>query len=382
MKEDTMPPEKLFTPGPTAVPWQVLETMSRPLIHHRTAEFREIHREAADNLKYVYRTKNPVVILTASGSGAMESAVVNLTRVGEKAIVIEVGKFSERWRELGEAYGLDLVVLKAEWGDPINPDQVAKAFEENPGVGTVFVTHCETSTGVLQDVKTIARIAHENGALIAVDGITSLCAQNVQTDDWGLDAVVGGSQKGFMTPPGLSFISLSENALERMEAGRHPVFYFDLLKAVKSLEKDDTPYTPAHTVIIALNEALRMIKQEGLENVIRRHTRNAKATRAAVKALGLKLFSSMPCNATTAVLPPDGTADKIRSHMVEKHGVRIAGGQGPVKGKIIRLGHLGYYHDADVVAMISALESTLIELGLSDKPGRGIEALLQSFADE
>lgn len=377
-----MPPEKLFTPGPTAVPWQVLETMSRPLIHHRTKEFREIHREAAENLKYVYRTSNPVVILTASGSGAMEAAVANLTKVGEKAIVVEVGKFSERWRELGEAYGLDLVVVKAEWGDPINPDQVAKAFDENAGVGIVFVTHCETSTGVLQDVKTIARIAHENGALIVVDGITSLCAQNVQTDDWGLDAVVGGSQKGFMTPPGLSFISLSERARERMEAGGHPVYYFDLTKAVKALEKNDTPYTPAHTVIIALNEALRMIKQEGLENVIRRHTRNAKATRAAVKALGLKLFASMPCNATTSALPPDGTADKIRNHMVERYGVRIAGGQGTVKGKIIRLGHLGYYHETDIYTMMSALEGTLVDLGLNDAPGRGIEALLHSFAED
>lgn len=377
-----MIPKKLFTPGPVEVPWRVLETLSRPLIHHRTEEFRKIHLEAVEGLKEVYRTTNPVVILTSSGSGAMEAALVNLTRPGDKALVIVVGKFSERWRDLAEAYGLDVVVLEGEWGHPIDPDAVERALEENPGVSVVLTTHSETSTGVLQDIKTISRHAHKHGALILVDGITGLCAQVVQTDDWNLDVVVGGSQKGFMTPPGLAFLSLSEAARARMERRRHPVFYFDLIKAVKSQEKGDTPWTPAHTLIIALNEALRMIREEGLENVIRRHTRNAKAVRAAVKALGLQLFASMPCNATTAVLPPEGTADNIRNHLYDHYGVRIAGGQGPIKGKIIRLGHLGYYHEPDMYTMIGALERTLHDLGMNDDLGHGTTALLHSFAEK
>lgn len=211
-----MKSKRLFTPGPVEVPQRVLETQARPLIHHRTPEFRAILEEALDHLKYVYKTKNPVLILTSSGSGAMEAAVVNLTRPGERVLVTVVGKFSDRWRELGESYGLDVVLVKSKWGDPASPDDVKKTLDDNPDVGVVFTTHSETSTGVLQDVKSIARTAHEHGALVVVDGITSLGSQVVETDAWGLDVVIGGSQKGVMSPPGLAFISLSEAARERM----------------------------------------------------------------------------------------------------------------------------------------------------------------------
>ena len=255
-------------------------------------------------------------------------------------------------------------------------------FEAHPDIDVVFTTHCETSTGVLQDVKSMSRIAHDNGALMVVDGITGLCAQVVETDDWNLDVVIGGSQKGFMIPPGLAFLSVSESAQERMEGNGHPVYYFDLKKALRSYETDDTPWTPAMTLVIALNEALKMIREEGLENVIRRHARNAKAVRLAAKALGLRLLASIPANATTAVIPKEGTADDIRSHLDTVYGVKVAGGQGELKGKIIRLGHLGYYHETDMYTMISALEATLYDLGLNETVGKGIEALLHQFRDE
>ena len=257
-----------------------------------------------------------------------------------------------------------------------------EAFKSHPDISIVFTTHCETSTGVLQDVKTMSRVAHDNGALIVVDGITSLGAQVVETDAWHLDVVIGGSQKGFMMPPGLATLSVSDAAHERMERNDHPVYYFDLRRALRSYETDDTPWTPAMTLVIALNEALKMIREEGLEDVIRRHTRNAKAVRLAAKALGLELFASIPANATTAVVPPEGTAGDIRAHLDNVYGVKVAGGQAELKGKIIRLGHLGYYHETDMYTMIAALEATLYDLRLSKTMGRGLEALLHQFRDE
>ncbi|MDH3217328.1 MAG: aminotransferase class V-fold PLP-dependent enzyme, partial [Candidatus Krumholzibacteria bacterium] len=220
------------------------------------------------------------------------------------------------------------------------------------------------------------------GALIVVDGITSLCAQVVQTDDWNLDVVIGGSQKGFGTPPGLAFISLSEAAQERMDLAGHPVYYFDLKKALTSLNKGDTPWTPAVTLVIALNQALRMIREEGLDEVIRRHTRNAKAVRLAAKALGMPLLASVPANATTAVVPKSGMANDIRKRLDEGYGIKVAGGQGELKGRIIRLGHLGFYDEPDMYTMISALESALFDLGLTKAMGKGIEALLHQFRSD
>jgi aspartate aminotransferase-like enzyme len=377
-----MKPKRLFTPGPVQVPWQVLEKTSQPLIHHRTPDFREIFREASENLQYVYKTTSPVLILTSSGSGALEAAVVNLTRPGEKALITVMGKFSERWRDLAVAYGLDPVIIEAEWGTPVTPEQVEQAFKDNPGIDIMFTTHSETSTGVLQDVQSFSRIAHENGAVICVDGITSLCSEVVETDDWNLDIVVGGSQKGFMAPPGLAFMSVSEAAKDRMERRGHPVFYFDLKKALASYEKWDTPWTPALTLVIAVNEALRMIREEGLDNVVHRHARNAAAVRDAAKALGLPLLATVPSNCTTAVVPKGGTADEIRKHLEDEYGVKVAGGQGHLKGNIIRLGHLGDYWETDMYTMISALDATLYDLKINDSMGKGVEALLQRFRNK
>jgi serine---pyruvate transaminase len=370
---------KLFTPGPTAVPAEVLETQARPLIHHRTEEFRKSLTASMQGLQYILNTKNPVVVLTASGSGAMEATVVNLTQPGETVIVIEVGKFSERWREIAEAYGVRVVVVKADYGSVASPTDVDRAFRETPGATVLFATHSETSTGALQDVAAFANVARSHGALIAVDAITSAGAHEVRTDEWGLDAVVGGSQKGVMIPPGLGYVALSERALAKMRAGRHPVYYFDLLKAVASAEKGDTPYTPAISLVLALECALEMMQKEGIENVIARHDANASAVRAAVTAMGMKLLASVPSNATTAVLTPGDSAGSITKHIEKRYGVKIAGGQGSLKGKIVRIGHLGYYDETDMYTVVSAFEATLNDLGLVKTFGAGVEALRASY---
>ena len=370
---------KLFTPGPTAVPAEVLETQARPLIHHRTDEFRKSLTASMQGLQYILNTKNPVVVLTASGSGAMEATVVNLTQPDETVIVIEVGKFSERWREIAEVYGVRVVVVKADYGSVASPADVDRAFRDNPGAKVLFATHSETSTGALQDVAAFAEVARSHGALIAVDAITSAGAHEVRTDEWGLDAVVGGSQKGVMIPPGLAYVALSERALAKMRAGRHPVYYFDLLKAVASAEKGDTPYTPAITLVLALECALEMMRKEGIENVIARHDANGSAVRAAVTAMGMKVLASVPSNATTAVLTPGDSAGSITKHIEKRYGVKIAGGQGSLKGKIVRIGHLGYYDETDMYTVVSAFEATLNDLGLVKTFGAGVEALRASY---
>ncbi len=366
---------RLFTPGPTAVPAEVLETQAQPLIHHRTQAFRDALAGVMRDLQYVMRTKNPVVVLTASGSGAMEAVVVNLTARGEKVIVTELGKFSERWREIAQAYGVEVVSVKAEWGTPVMPDQVEEAFRRNSDAKVLFTTHSETSTGVLQDVAAFAQIAHQHKALIVVDGITSIGCHDVDTDGWGLDAMVGGSQKGMMIPPGLAFVSLSDAAVARMGSPRHGVYYFDLLKAVRSAEKSDTPYTPAISLVLALARALEMIRDEGLESVIARHTANAGAVRAAVSAMGLELLASVPSNATTAVVPPEGAAGEITRMMEHEHDVKIAGGQATLKGRIVRLGHIGHYNAGDMKTMITAFEAVCRELGIVEATGPGVKAL-------
>ncbi|UCG51139.1 MAG: alanine--glyoxylate aminotransferase family protein [Candidatus Latescibacterota bacterium] len=370
---------RLFTPGPTEVPWQVREKMSRPLIHHRTDEYRKIQGETIEGLQWLMRTKNPVLLLTCSGTGAMEASLVNLTRPGDQVLVTVVGKFSNRWKEIAEAYGLDVVAVEARWGDPVSPRDVAAALDANPDVKIVFTTHAETSTGVLQDVKTMTQLAHKHGALIVVDAITSLCAEEVETDAWGLDVVIGGAQKGVMIPPGLAFLTVSDAAREGMERAGHPVYYFDLVRALKSYEQGDTPWTPGIASVVGLHESLAMLKAEGLENVKARHAANARATRAAVQALGLELLASAPANCTTPVVFGEGRADTVRKHLNDVYGLRVAGGQAQLKGKIVRIGHLGHYFEADMLMLMSAFESTLKDLGMVDSVGRGVEAMFGEY---
>lgn len=371
---------RLFTPGPTAVPAEVLESQARPLVHHRTETFQKAFAEVTEGLKLVMKTENPVVVLAASGSGAMEAAVVNTTAPGEKVIVTEMGKFSERWRDIASAYGMETVSVTAEWGTPVSPDAVERAFADHPDATALLTTHSETSTATLQDVEAFARIAHANDALIVVDGITSIACHDVRTDEWGLDALVGGSQKGVMIPPGLSYIAFSERAIKKMKAGRHPSFYFDMVKALASAEKNDTPYTPAISLVFALQAALRMIREEGIDTVIERHSANAAAVRAAVGAMGLELLSkTSPSNATTAVMAEDFAKD-ITKKMEHEHGVKIAGGQGKLSGRIVRLGHLGHYYPQDMRTMMMAFEKVCSDLGLVTTTGPGVIALERSYA--
>lgn len=371
--------KRIFTPGPTEVPAQVLGELSKPLIHHRTEAFRELHRRLVGDLQSVYGTADPIVILTSSGTGAMEAALVNITLPGETVLITPCGKFGERWGELARSYGLTCVTAAAEWGRPVEPEQVEKALDAHPEISVVFATYVETSTGVRMDLESISRVAREHDVLIVVDAITGLCAETMKADAWDLDAVIGGSQKGFGVPPGLAFISLSERARERVRTAGHPVYYFDLARALDSLNRGDTAYTPAIPLFRALGTSLDLILREGLDAVAERHARNARAVRSAVEALGLTLLSQAPCNATTAVVPPAGTAPAIIASMDDRFGVRIAGGQGKLKGTIFRLGHLGFYEQNDIRTMISALEGALGECRILKTTGDGIRAVLESF---
>lgn len=371
--------KRLFTPGPTEVPERVREALARPLHHHRTAEYRNVQREATEGLQRLMKTRNPVLLMACSGTGAMEAAVANVTRPGEKVLVTDFGKFSHRWKEIAEVYGLEVIAVEAPWGEPVAPEAVERALDGNPGVGAVFTTHAETSTGVLEDVRAIGSIACPRGVLVVVDAIASLAADPVESDAWGLDVVIGSSQKGVMTPPGLAFLSVSEAARERLAGQGRRAYYFDLARALDAYEKGDAPWTPAISLVAGLREALAMIEEEGLANTIERHARNARATRAAVEALGYRVLASAPASCTSAVLFGEGRAEEIRKHLWDVHGMRVAGGQGPLKGRIVRLGHLGYCFESDVFTLVQALESTLLDLGLADSPGRGVGALFREY---
>jgi aspartate aminotransferase-like enzyme len=374
-----MKPSEMFTPGPTRVPQRVQQALAQPMCHHRTEQFRGALKDVTEGLQYVMRTRHPVIVLTASGTGAMEAALANVTAPGERVLVTVCGKFSQRWTEMANAYGLDVVSVEARWGDPVTPEQVQDALDHHDGIGVVLTTHTETSTGVLLDVTGITRVARGHGAVVVVDAITSMCAQELQADAWGIDVVIGGAQKGFGVPPGLGFVSLSERAIERVRQKGHPSYYFSLSRALDSAEKWDTAYTPAIPLVFAMQESLAMIREEGVDNVIRRHESNARAVRAAVDALGLGRLASVSCNATTAVLPKEGKAGDIIRTMETDYGVKISGGQMHLSGKICRLGHLGFYDETDIYMLVCALDGTLVKLGLTQAPGQGIQAAMESF---
>jgi aspartate aminotransferase-like enzyme len=331
-----------MTPGPTPVPEDVMLEMAKPIIHHRTPQFREVIKECEDALKYVLKTENDVVIFAGSGTGAMEAAVANFLSAGDKAICVAGGKFGERWTELCKAYGVDAVNIEVEWGKAIDPVRIKQELEKHKQVKAVFTTQCETSTGTLNDIRAIGKIVSQSEAILVVDAISSLGACELNSDEWKVDVAIGGSQKGLMIPPGLSFCSVSKKAKQKLEASSLPKYYFDIKKALKSLEKNDTPWTPAITLMIGLAKALRMIREEGIEEVVNRHSRLANAVRQAVKALGLELLSNSPANAVTAVKVPktvDGEA--LVKFIKDKKGVWFAGGQAHLKGKIFRIAKPG-----------------------------------------
>lgn len=372
----------LMAPGPTAIPPQVLLAMAKPVIHHRTAEFRAILKETNEGLKYLFRTKNPVVTLSTSGTGAMEAAVVNTLSRGDRAIVVRGGKFGERWGEICEAYGIDTIPIDIEWGYAADPKKIASALKENPDVKAVFTTLCETSTCVRNDIKAIGKIVAQHEAILVVDAVSGLCAEELKTDEWNVDIVVVGSQKALMLPPGLAFASVSPKAQERIEKSDLPKFYLSLSKALKSLEKDDTPFTSAVSLIYGLKESITLLREEGLENVVKRHARLARATRAAAEALGLELLAKAPSNVATAMKMPKGIdADALRKLLTSEMNITVAGGQGHLKGNIIRVAHLGYCSEADTITTISAIEMALRKLGHDCEPGAGVAAAEKALSE-
>ncbi len=371
----------LFTPGPTEVPPEVLAAGAQPIVHHRSPDYEPIFAKVSEDLKYVFQTQNPVVMFASSGTGAMEAAVVSTLSPGDVAITVEGGKFGERWTELCNAFGVKPVVIKVEWATAVTPEQIEQALKENPTAKAVFLTHCETSTGVITDIKAIAEVVNKTDAIVVVDAVSSLGAEELRTDEWGLDVVVTGSQKALMMPPGLAFLSISPKAQKLVETSKCPKYYFSVRKYLKNLADKTTPFTPAVLMTLALDKALQMIKAEGIENCWARHKKLAAATRAGVQALGLELFARQPANVVTAVKVPQGIeGGKIVKTLRNEFGITIAGGQEHLKGKIFRIATLGYYDKFDVTTMMSALELTLKKVGYTFEFGKGIKAAMEVLA--
>ena len=371
----------LLTPGPTPLPPQISLAMAKPIIHHRTPQFQEILKEASLGLKLVFQTVNDVFIISSSGTGAMEAAVINLLSAGDNALVVQGGKFGERWTEISKAYGINAEVINVEWGKAVSPVEISKRLKSNPQIKAVFTTLCETSTGVDNDIQAIAAVVKETSAVLVVDAISGLGAVDLKTDAWGVDVVVAGSQKGLMLPPGLGFITVSPKAWKLVEASKSSRYYLDLRKAKKALDKNDTPFTSSITLIVALNEALKMMQEDGLENIFKRHRAMADATRAAMKALGLELFSSTAASdGVTAVKVPAGIdGEKLVKTMRDTYGVTIAGGQEELKGKVFRIAHMGFIAEFDIITGISCLEKVLAQMGYKFTLGTGIKAAEEVF---
>jgi aspartate aminotransferase-like enzyme len=365
----------LLTPGPTPLPPEVREALGRPIIHHRTSQYRAIFRRTLAGVQTVMQTSQPVICLTSSGTGAMEAAVVNLLSPGDEAIVVLGGKFAERWQELCAAYGIRAVPVPVAYGEAVNPQEVAAALKAHPQAKAVFATLCETSTGVVHDVRSIAALTRESPAVLVVDAISGLLADECQTDAWGIDVVVTGSQKGLMLPPGLAFMSVSDRAWVLVDHAKSPRYYTDLRRYRKALAEDDTPFTSAVSTVVALDEALKLILATGVPHVIRRCAVMAQAARGGVQALGLGLFAKRPSNGVTAVAVPAGVDGKqLTKRMYDRSRVMVAGGQGEMVGRIFRIAHMGHIGPDDVLAGLAALEEALAALGQRVAGGAAVQA--------
>jgi serine---pyruvate transaminase len=368
-----------FTPGPTPVTAEVTAAMSRPILTHRSAEFSAMLREVSDGLRYLFQTKNDVLTLTSSGSGAMEATIVNLLSPGDKVLAIVSGKFGARWVELCDVYGVDVIAIDVPWGEAVNIDVVANSLQTNDNIKAILSTHSETSTGVLHDIEALGALARERDVLLIVDAVSGLGANDLRTDAWGVDVVVTGSQKGLMLPPGLAFVSVSQRAWRASETSRNPRYYFSFDRAKSSLEKGLTPYTPAVSLLMGLAEILHEIQRIGLETIFAHHAVMAGATRAATRAMGLELFAKTPSNVLTSVKMPEGIdGGELLKHMKQCYGVTIANGMEQYKGKTIRIAHLGYAVDAfDMIIAVSALERGLAFFGHNFELGSGLSAIQQ-----
>jgi aspartate aminotransferase-like enzyme len=376
----------LMTAGPTPVPPQVLAKMAEPVLYHRAPAGVELYARVLERLPRVFRTENTVLAFAASGSGAMDSAVANLVRPGTKALACAAGKFGERWIDLCEAYGADLVRYEPGWGARLDPQEIARLLDGNPGVEVVFATLSETSTGVVHDVEAIAAVVRERGALLVVDAVSGLAAARLEQDAWGVDVVVAGSQKALMIPPGLAFASVSQRALDAAAAKPGGRYYLDWVETAKQQRKDppNSPFTPPVTLLAALDVALGMIEGEGIENVWERHALLARAARAGVAALGLELYGDPDerANVVTAIALPEGIdGKKVPKILRDSYGITANGGQSQLAGKILRIAHCGWFGGFDVLTALSGLEMTLAQLGHPVEQGAGVGAAQKVFVE-
>jgi aspartate aminotransferase-like enzyme len=377
----------IMTPGPTPISEEVLLEHARPLMHHRSPEFSKIFMAVTEKLKKLFKTKNDIFILTSSGTGAMEAAVTNSFSRGDKVLVASAGNFGERFKKISSIFNLEVISLDYEWGDTVDPADIKKVLDENPDVKGVMVQLSETSTGALNDIKEIGNIVKKYTAILIVDAISGLGASDLRTDEWGLDMVVGGSQKALSAPTGIAFISVSDKAWKLIQKSDLPKFYFDLTTAKNYSLKTppQTPWTPGISIIVAINKALDMLLEEGLEKLFKRHRIMSLAVQKSVEKLGLRLLVEDEDKrgfSVTSIKVPEGIDAKELTRMMRvKYGVTIAGGQGKLTGKIIRIGHLGYFGIFDIIIAISALEITLNELGYKFEIGSGIAEAEKVFIE-
>jgi serine---pyruvate transaminase len=369
--------KRLMTPGPTEVPPSVLAEAAKPIMHHRTPQFREILTKVVADLKNVFKTQNDLLIFPAAGTGGMESAVTNLCSPNDQILVASCGHFGNRWADIAKAYGVQVEHYEVEWGQPVDPEEVAKRLKANPAITAVYATLSETSTGTETNIRRLGEIVAETPAVLVVDAISGLGAIPLLTDDWKVDVVVCGAQKGLMIPPGLAMISISAKAWEKAKIAQCPKYYFSWAKAQKAMKAEalaDTPYTPNISLILQLSESLRLLQQEGLEAVWARHAKLAEAARQAMRALGLRLYSEkQPSNAVTAIHVPEGVdGGKLVKTIRDVYGITMAGGQGKAKGKIFRIGHLGFADDWDLLSAVAAVERSLLEQKFPITLGQGV----------
>jgi aspartate aminotransferase-like enzyme len=370
----------LMTPGPTPVPPQVLAAMAEPMVHHRSPDFRPVYESCLGRLREICRTKADVLLYTASGTGAFESAVANLVSPGERHLVVSAGNFGERWAAMVEGYGAELVHLRYGWGESPDPDDLRAKLAEAGGAKAVYLVHSETSTGVVCDLQALAAAAREADAVVVVDAVSSLGAVPVETDAWGLDVVVSGSQKALMTPPGLGLVAPSERALAA--TGSSPRYYFDWERTRKAQAKLDAPFTPSVSLVAGLDVALGLLLEEGLEQAWDRHIRLGRACREGAKAMGLELFSPDEDRSAvvTAIRAPEGIdAGDVVKILRDRFGITIAGGQGELKGKIFRIGHIGFFDVFDITTALAAVELALGELGADIERGVAVTRALEAF---
>jgi aspartate aminotransferase-like enzyme len=374
----------LFTPGPTPVPPQVLAALAEPVLHHRAPDFREVYARVLGRLQEVHRTTADVLLFTSSGTGAFESAIANLTSPGDRVLAVTAGSFGERWAAMARRFGCEVEELRYAWGETPNADDLRARLAELDPVSLVFLVHSETSTGVVADVRALAAAAREHGALAVVDAVSSLGAVPLELDEWELDVVVSGAQKALMTPPGLATVAVSDRAWERVAAATSPRFYFDWERTRAAQEKLDSAFTPAVSLVVALDVALGLLLDAGLEAAFERHVRLGRACRAGIKAMGLELFSPDEDRSAvvTAARMPDGfDSSQLTLALRERHGITIAGGQGELKNAIFRIGHIGWYDEFDIATALNAVELVLGELGAPVERGVASARALEVYSE-